>query len=311
MYKSIVFILDNKNQKIYYVVERNDKLNNKNQITSLFSRVEDFIDLYILELGKEKCHPDKIIEHIPRSYYRIHYIISGKGHYIVDGEKYLLKSGDFFLTLPDSKATWQPSKSSPWTYTWVGFNGLKAKRYLEDANLHKDNLVVSYNKDSFFVTHFLEMYNALNHFGNINIRCLGHLYIILSKLIEINEETKPSKVLSKKQSNVREAVLFIRCNYTIDLKIKDVAESLYISPNYLSNIFKEVLQMTPQEYLMRVRIEKACELLSSNPTIKINEVSKKIGYKDPLHFSKNFKSIIGVSPKKYQHSETKNNNLFK
>lgn len=277
----------------------------KSKITSLFDKVEEFVDLYITELGKEKCQPVKRPTYIPRDYYVLHYVFNGKGTYIIDHNRYQLKTGDFFLIPPNKEVTYYPSQNNPWTYAWVGFNGIKAKKFLDWANLSETNPVCSYNKDNFFVEHFSKMVDALNHFGYIDISCLGYLYIILSRLIENNRKEEIEIGLTKKQSNVREAVLFMKCNYPSDIKIKDVADSLFMNPNYLANIFQEVLNESPKQYLTRIRIEKACELLCQKD-MKINEVARNVGYKDPLHFSREFKKIMKISPSEFVKSNRLN-----
>ncbi|WP_309245234.1 helix-turn-helix domain-containing protein [Clostridium estertheticum] len=64
-------------------------------------------------------------------------------------------------------------------------------------------------------------------------------------------------------------------------------------------MFSELLGIPPQEYLIKYRVNKACKLLS-NKDLTISEISRSVGYDDPLGFSKIFKQIKGVSPKSYR-----------
>ncbi|NLU36327.1 MAG: helix-turn-helix transcriptional regulator [Clostridiales bacterium] len=78
-----------------------------------------------------------------------------------------------------------------------------------------------------------------------------------------------------------------------------MAEKIYISPYYLSHLFKEELGITFLEYLTRIRMEEAKKLLMDR-SLTILDISLRIGYDDPGYFSKVFKKKIGVSPSQYR-----------
>jgi two-component system response regulator YesN len=87
--------------------------------------------------------------------------------------------------------------------------------------------------------------------------------------------------------------------YAENLTVADVAESVFLSPTYVSLLFKQETGETVYEYLTRVRIEKAKELLK-DPRHKFYEVSELVGYSDPSHFSKLFKKHTGFSPSTFR-----------
>jgi YesN/AraC family two-component response regulator len=66
-------------------------------------------------------------------------------------------------------------------------------------------------------------------------------------------------------------------------------------------IFKEYLNISPKEYLIRLRIDVAKELLS-NKALSIGDISRSVGYSDQFVFSKTFKKITGLSPEKFRQS---------
>ena len=96
---------------------------------------------------------------------------------------------------------------------------------------------------------------------------------------------------------------FIRENYAT-AKISAVAGYIGIHRSYLTSIFKEKMGISPQEYLIQCKLQQAIALLieTNNP---IQEIARKVGYDNPLTFSKTFKNFYGVSPKLYrqQHRE--------
>ena len=101
---------------------------------------------------------------------------------------------------------------------------------------------------------------------------------------------------------VKQAMLFIMSNYAEKIKIDALASQIGITRNYLTKSFQKELGVSPQEFLINIRMERAAELLTST-SLPVNEVAAKVGYSDALAFSKKFKEKYDLSPKSYR--ETK------
>ena len=71
---------------------------------------------------------------------------------------------------------------------------------------------------------------------------------------------------------------------------------MYLSPFYISKIFKSEIGDTPIRHLINIRLEKAKELLESGSGSSIQAVAAMVGYDDAYHFSKLFKKRYGISP---------------
>lgn len=99
---------------------------------------------------------------------------------------------------------------------------------------------------------------------------------------------------------VKEALKIIFAEYhDKSLSLNYVSKKLFISPNYLSTLFKEEVGKNFSDYLMEYRIEKA-KVLLKDVSIKIYEVAEKVSYTDPHYFSKFFKANTGLTPKEYR-----------
>jgi len=95
------------------------------------------------------------------------------------------------------------------------------------------------------------------------------------------------------------AKAIIRANLSNDLQLPEIAAALYIHPNHLSRIFKDIEGMTITDYSISLRINRAKELLPVKNT-KIYEVAEKIGYESVGHFTRIFKREVGMTPKEFQ-----------
>ena len=83
------------------------------------------------------------------------------------------------------------------------------------------------------------------------------------------------------------------------ISVEEIARSTYLSTTYVTKIFKEIINDTPINYLIQIRLEKAKELLREGK-ISIQDISKQIGYDDPYYFSKLFKKKYGLAPSEYR-----------
>jgi len=105
---------------------------------------------------------------------------------------------------------------------------------------------------------------------------------------------------SGRSSNVIEHTQkYISEHYAKNVSIAEIAASVYLSQTYVSLLFKQETGETIYEYLMKVRIEKAKEMLR-DPRIKFYEVCEQVGYTDPSYFSKLFKKMTGLTPSAYR-----------
>ena len=98
---------------------------------------------------------------------------------------------------------------------------------------------------------------------------------------------------------IRKAKEFIRANYKKKIKLEDISKVVYLSPYYLSHIFKKEVGFTLFEYLTKVRIEEAKRLLENTPW-NTTRISFEVGCTDQSYFCKVFKKIEGISPYKYR-----------
>ena len=98
----------------------------------------------------------------------------------------------------------------------------------------------------------------------------------------------------------REAKHLIDIGYNSqDISIRKIADELGVHRSYLSSIFKDFHKISPKEYLLEVRMNRAKELLeTTNQPIKI--IAYSVGYLDPLHFSKAFRQYYDCSPSQYR-----------
>lgn len=92
---------------------------------------------------------------------------------------------------------------------------------------------------------------------------------------------------------------YINLHYHEDLKLSHLAEQVYLSTNYLSNVFTKHTGCSLNKYIKEVRLEKAQELLLST-NMKIADIGRRVGYDNTSYFIKKFQEKYGMTPEKYR-----------
>ena len=95
---------------------------------------------------------------------------------------------------------------------------------------------------------------------------------------------------------------YFNTSYANPITIGEVAKMVNFHPVYLSRIFKEVNGVSPMEYLTSLRINKAKDLLLSDPDLSLKDVAEFVGYTNPFYFSRVFKTVTGKSPSEYRNA---------
>lgn len=115
--------------------------------------------------------------------------------------------------------------------------------------------------------------------------------------------TKKEKNL-KDINYVKKAIEYMQSYYNCNASIDDISRLVYLSSNYFIRIFKEQTGQTPHEYLIKIRIEKAKEMLKKDE-YSIEAIAGLCGFVNAGHFSTLFKKAEGISPSDYRkHSQS-------
>ncbi len=103
----------------------------------------------------------------------------------------------------------------------------------------------------------------------------------------------------KINTTIKDAKAFIDKNYGRDITLEDVSREVFVSPYYLSKLFKDITGSNYIEYITNKRVNAAKKLLK-NESLSIKEICAKVGYGDPNYFSRLFKKVEGVTPTEYR-----------
>ncbi len=107
---------------------------------------------------------------------------------------------------------------------------------------------------------------------------------------------KLSYEAQEKQVMIEHIIDYLEAHHDEEVSLSTLSQSLYMSPTYISRVFKEETGESPINYLIKIRLARAKALLKSNANVTVKEAANQVGYSDAFYFSKLFKKYYGKSP---------------
>ena len=259
-------------------------------------------ELNVRQYGKEACEAHHSFGPAVRDHFLLHFVTEGKGIFVTGGKEYAIRAGEGFLISPQEVAYYEADEKEPWCYSWIGFSG--GGKLMEELGISSDSPVFSLKNLSALEKIFKQIEKADEKHADGQLRLVGNLYMLLAEILPHPAQSEPTRGLGMKGDYVEYAIRYIQQNYALKLSVSHIASLLGIHRSYFSTVFKEHTHMSPQEFLLWVRMNKAKELLKEEK-LSILGVAHSVGYEDALLFSRIFKKQTGVSPREYraQHSE--------
>ena len=268
----------------------------------IFSELETgTLDLRLDFYGYEDCLPDQFFGPAIRENYVLHYITEGKGYLEYKDQKIPLQKGDFFLLIPGEVTYYFADTQTPWSYYWLGISGIKAQEYFNLSSIHEMAYLRSPHTEALgtFIGTIVKDAERLDESKASQLHVISQLFELMHQLNALSPKLD-QETISPSQKLYREAKHLIDIGYNSqDISIQEIADKLGVHRSYLSSIFKDFHKISPKEYLLEVRMNRAKELLeTTNQPIKI--IAYSVGYLDPLHFSKAFRQYYDCSPSQYR-----------
>ena len=269
---------------------------------------ENFVDLGLYQFGWEQCKPAHLYGPAARNHYLFHYVISGTGTLTAQDAKgisqvYQIRSGQGFMLFPGQVCTYIADQEIPWEYTWIEFDGLRAKETLEMTGLCPDNPVYRASYKDIAETMKEEMLYIVNHKEESSFHLIGHLYLFIDSLVRSSSSVHHRRGTSLRDFYIKEAFSFIEQNFQNDISIEDISAFCGLNRSYFGKIFRENTGKSPQDFLISYRMTKATELLKLT-NLSVGDIGNAVGYPNQLHFSRAFKNTYGISPRQWRNENT-------
>ena len=251
-------------------------------------------ELNMYYCGKRILSPNHSYGPEVRRHFLVVYIKEGQATLLSHKDKIRLTGGSLFVMFPNEKIHYVVDKNTLWTISWVGLYGNMVYDLFESVGITPENPVKNVKNIGHALSSIFEgIYQlSLSRDQHDKLSVISLLYQFFSVLTSDNA-TKASV------DYVEEAIRLIDYNYDKNISVESIADRLFINKSYLSRLFKSQKGITPKEYLIKKRLDRAADLLT-NSTVSVNTIAASVGLSDPLYFSRIFKKYTGLSPSEYR-----------
>ena len=223
----------------------------------------------------------------------IAFIMSGSGKYRIEGKFYDVREGDLLLINPHTLHQGVAASD-------IRLNGMPQNALpIPEAGpvLHTTG---EFRQKLARICASMEAENAVCWQGRY---FMMKAYLMQMLLLIVRQQTEPVEIKRGRAFEsfgrkyvVEQVIQYFEDHYAEKISLDGIAENMYLSPFYISRIFKSEIGDTPIHYLINIRLERAKELLESGLAESVQEVAAQVGYDDVYHFSKLFKKRYGFPP---------------
>jgi AraC-like DNA-binding protein len=227
--------------------------------------------------------------------YQLVYVTRGRGELRVDGldDVLTIEEGAVLLVLPGVRHSYRPDPATGWSERWVGFKGawadslraaglLSAQRPLFRTGL--DERLLGLFEELFGVVADQEPYYQMRA-GSLVMRLLAE---ILARSRRAEQRDDAGRLVERAKFLMAEKVYGV-------LSVDGIGEDLGVPQTKFYDAFKAYTGLTPYQYFIQLKVNRAKELLSLG-ACSVKEAAFKLGFDDPYYFSRLFKKKTGTSP---------------
>lgn len=230
------------------------------------------------------------------------YCLDGKGWYSINEKRFEVGINDFFI-IPATKEhlRYGADEQDPWTIYWIHFSGYDINTF--NSSFHIELLdgpcQISFNEKG------LELWNTMYKnlemgFGIENL-CKSNLclYHFISTFLFPEKNSDHKKQVEK--DIISSSIFFMQSKFGEKLTLEGLASMNKLSASHFSLLFRKRTGMSPLDYFIHLKLQKACLLLLTTDK-KIKNIAAALGYEDAYYFSRLFKKYIKMSPMQYRFS---------
>ena len=267
----------------------------------------------ILTIGHTIHHPQKLYpdsDH-PTHYwfsldegrtldeFQLLYIANGQGMFESrDTPPTLITAGTAILLYPGVWHKYRPLEDTGWEEFWVGYKGHYAEYLMSQDCFSSQQPLIRIGFRSELLNFFTRLIDTLKFEG------IAYQQMAACQVIQLLGLVYASALLSTPSWSRREQIVHqvrynIQGSWMEAIDLKKMSTELNVSYTWFRKAFREVMGISPGQYHLNLKLEKAGQMLQ-NTNLSIEEIALKAGFESLFHFSRIFKKKMQVSPSEYR-----------
>lgn len=231
------------------------------------------------------------------------YCVQGKGYYSIGKQHYTLTANQYvIIPATDEPIVYLSDTGDPWSIYWVHFTGKDLPLFNQSHHISplQSPRYIPFNEKGILI--WQEMFEHLSRgYSPDNLMhsnlCLYHFIATFIFSQHQNDGSHPQS----EKAIIHRTIGYMKENLEKNIRIEDFANLNKYSVSHFSKLFRLTTGMSPIEYFIHLKMQKACQLLYAEDS-RIKEIAASLGYEDPYYFSRLFKKYQGLSPEEYRRS---------
>jgi len=256
--------------------------------------------LHICSIGhypKAKGHYTYRKKGLPENF--LFYCVDGHGWYQLGKQRFEVGPNEFFILPQHAEHAYGSDEEHPWTIYWVHFGGEALPEMNSMQSVQRCFKPLHVRNSGEILPLFSKMYKTLElGYSSDNLLFAN---LCLSQFLSLFLYNDRHYEATSKESLdcVDSAILFMQEHINDNLSLIDLSKRYNYSVSRFSSLFRQKTGYAPIDYFLQMKMQKACQQLDFSDRA-IKDIAFSMGFDDPYYFSKRFRKIIGMSPKKYR-----------
>lgn len=236
--------------------------------------------------------------------YQINYITEGSGIFETADGQFPVVPGSMLILRPGMWHRYKPDPNTGWNEHYIGFNGDSCAQLFREGFFQSSKPVMYVGFQENLLKLFFEIIQLVKDekTGHQQV-CAANTILMLSKILSVvrNQEFAGKSIERK----IRKACLYFRDNLNTNVNIEKLASEMNVGYSYFRQMFRKYTGISPTQYHLSLRIQKAKDLLVSTD-YSFKEIAIDLGFESYFYFSRIFKDKTGKSPMEFrkEHQQT-------
>lgn len=225
--------------------------------------------------------------------------VAGRGWVRIEGQRQELAAGDV-AWLPAKRAhEYGASEEAAWTIEWAHFNGDEVGAWRELLQLPVEGGVLTLEPTTAASVRLSSLWEFLER-GYSLANLVAASAALRATLAQLSQRrTTVGGAGRSAEERVAASASWMQAHLTQSIQLDELAELAALSVPHYCALFKRQTGFAPIDWLIRLRIQRACQLLDTTQE-NVAEIGRRAGFADPYYFTRCFRRIMGAPPREYR-----------